>query len=149
MQTVPEHELQRFDDKLQRLQSMAPDGIAGILNIQLLSMTADKKSCVFRANTAPWMKNAAGTLHGGMGATLLDHTMGALLYCVKDGDGFCPTLELQSSYHRPLIPGKDVLVRVRVVSKSKHFGHMAAEVVQEDAPDIVCASGTSIYYLTD
>ena len=149
MHTISEQELRQIQDKLQRLQNMAPDGVAGILNIELISMAADRQSCVFRANTAAWMKNAGGTLHGGMIATVLDHAMGALLYSIKDGDAFCPTIEMQASYHRPLIPGKDVLIRTRVVAKTRRLGHMAAEVVQEDAPEITCASGTSIYFLTD
>ena len=135
--------------KLKKLQDMAPDGVSGILKLELLSFDPDTVSCVFLAKTEAWMKNGAGTLHGGLGATVLDHTMGALLYCTKESDAFCPTVELQTSYHRPLVPGKDVLVRVRIVSKSRRLAHIAAEACQADAPEKTCISGTAIYFLVE
>ena len=136
-------------DKLKQLQAMTPDGVSGILDLEMLSYDPVNSSCLFRAKTQPWMKNPAGTLHGGLSATILDHAMGALMFCLKEEEGFCPTVEMQTSYHRPLIPGKDVLVRARVVSKTKRFIHMAAEAAQDSAPEKTCISGTAIYYLTE
>lgn len=139
----------QMHDRLKQLQDLAPDGVSGILKLELVSFDLEKQTCVLRAKTEAWMKNGAGTLHGGMSATLLDHGMGALLYCIKEGNNFCPTVEMQSSYHRPLIPGKDVLISARVVARSRRLAHMAAEICQADVPGKTCVSGTAVYYLTD
>lgn len=141
--------LEQVQARLQQLQDLALDGVSGILKLELLSIDLEQQTGTFRACTEGWMKNAAQTLHGGLIATVLDHSMGALLYCTKDGDKFCPTVEMQASYHRPLIPGKTVLVKARVVAKSRKLAHIAAEVFQEDDPNKICASGTSVYFITD
>ena len=141
--------LEQVQARLQQLQDLAWDGVSGILKLELLSIDLEAQTGTFRVSTENWMKNAAGTLHGGMIATVLDHCMGALLYCTKDGDKFCPTVEMQSSYHRPLIPGQKILVNARIIAKSRKLAHIAAEVFQENAPDKVCASGTSVYFITD
>jgi len=142
----PETQMQK---KMKMLQDMAPDGVSGILRLEMVFCDPEEQTCMLRAKTEPWMKNAVGTLHGGLSATILDHSMGALLYCIKEGDAFCPTIEMQTSYHRPLEPGKDVLIKVRVVSKTKRLAHMAAEIYQEDAGDKVCVSGTAMYFLVE
>lgn len=140
---------ERMYSRLQKLRSKTADCVDGILQMEMLSCDPQQNICTFRIQTQPWMKNGAGTLHGGMSATILDHSMGALLYCIKDSDAFSPTVEMQASYHRPLAPGKEILSRVRVVSRSKRLAHMAAELFQADNPEKVCASGTAIYFLTE
>ena len=146
---LKEAEEARMRQRLQDLWTRSSGCLNSVLQMELISCDAEQQTCLFRAKTQSWMKNIAGTLHGGMGATILDHAMGAMLYCTKEGESFSPTVEMQASYHRPLIPEKDVLIKARIVAKSKRLAHMAAEVYQADDPKKVCVSGTSVYFITD
>ena len=140
---------ERFLRRLELLSSLASGALGDMLKMQFLSCEPEKGIFWFRAQTEEWMRNGSNTLHGGMGATILDQAMGGTYYCLKEGDNVCPTIEMQASYHRPIIPGKDVLLKVRVVSITRRLAHMAAEVYQADAPYRLCLSGTAIYFVTE
>ena len=96
--------------------------------------------------TEPWMRNFAGTLHGGLCATILDQAMGFVSYCLKDGKGAAPTVQLEVDFLRPLSPGEEVLVKVHVVSETKTLMNLTAEAVLASHPDKICLSGSGIYY---
>lgn len=128
------------------LHEIAPDSIGDLMQFQLISCDAEAEEYVLRCKTQSWMRNAAGTLHGGMCAAVLDQAMGFLAYCVKPGEGQAPTVQLQVSYHRPLIPGEDVLIRVAVISVTKSLIHLRAEAALSSSPDRVCVTGNAIYF---
>lgn len=92
------------------------------------------------------MRNIAGTLHGGLCATILDQAMGFVAYCVKQDEGIAPTIQMSVDYHRPLIPGERVLVKVRVISVTHSFLSLSAEAMDAEHPEKVCVSGSGIYY---
>lgn len=148
-ETHEETREERFCRRLELLSSMAPSTVGNLLDLRPVSCDWDRNIFVLHGRTEEWMRNGAGTLHGGMGATLLDHAMGGTFYCLKTGDSVSPTIEMQASYHRPLIPGKDVLIKVRAVSLTRRLAHMAAEVYQADAPERLCLSGTAVYFVTE
>ncbi len=50
------------------------------------------------------MRNIEGAVHGGFCATVADHVMGAVAYCVKAGEKIAPTIQLQIAYRRPIPP---------------------------------------------
>ena len=99
-----------------------------------------------RCQTQHWMRNIAGTLHGGMCATLVDQAMGCVAFCAKPGEGIAPTVEMNVTYHRPLIPGEDALIRVRLESAGKHLIHLASEVYCANEPDKLCLASTAVYF---
>ena len=92
------------------------------------------------------MRNVAGTLHGGMGATLADQAMWLVAYCLKEDPGVTATISMQLNYHRPLHPGQDVLLRVRVVSVTKSLISLAVETMQASGPDKICLTGSATYF---
>ena len=77
--------------------------------------------------------------------TIADQAMGLMAYIVKAGVRIAPAIELQLNYHRPLLPGEDVLLRVRVVSVTKTLIHMAAELYRSSAPEKLCISSHATY----
>ena len=93
------------------------------------------------------MRNVAGTLHGGMCATIVDQAMGSIAHCLMPGEGNAFTTELQVTYHRPLIPGEDVRIKVRALSATKNLIRLTSELYRESAPEKLCtsASGTWFY----
>ena len=133
-------------NRLALLHEVAPDSIGDLLRLELESYDPERQEYWLRGRTLEWMRNVAGTLHGGMGATLMDQTMGAVAYCLMPGEGFAPTIEMNVSYHRPLIPGEDVRVRVSVVSVTRSLIRLESRAYQADRPDRLCISATAAYF---
>ena len=128
------------------LHEVVPDSIGDLMHFSLVSCDAQTGEYVLRCETREWMRNVAGTLHGGMCATVVDQAMGFIAYCVKPGEGIAPTVQMQVTYHRPLIPGESVLVRVRVLSVTRSLMHLTAEACLEDAPEKLCLSSSATYF---
>lgn len=133
----------------QRLEQLHTDGagtIGDMLDLRLLEVNPEQGEVLLRCGTASWMRNLAGTLHGGMCATVVDQAMGCVAYCAKPGAGIAPTIQLQVSYHRPLIPGEDVLMRIRVLSVTGSLIHLSCEAMVASAPEKLCLSSTATYF---
>lgn len=136
--------IEQVKQRLAQLHEAAPDSAGDMLRLEPLE--GDGQSVLFRGRTAAWMRNAHGTLHGGMCATLADQAMGTAAFCVLPGEGIAPAIDLHLTYHRPLIPGENVLIRVRVVSQTKSLIHMSAELCRETAPEKLCVSASAAYF---
>ena len=66
-----------------------------------------------RCHTYSWMTNHRNDVHGGMIATILDHSMGIVcraIYEAMPGEAI-PTTSIAVNYARPVPVGKDVLRR--------------------------------------
>lgn len=92
------------------------------------------------------MRNAVGTLHGGISTTILDQAMGFLAFCLIPENGIAPSIQLQTVYHRPLVPGENMLVKVEAVSVTRTLLHFRGELYAEKSPEKLCVSGSGIYY---
>lgn len=137
---------EKLCERLKQLHTMAPDSIGDQLQLELVDWDLQDNVFVMRCKTQEWMRNIAGTLHGGMCATLVDQAMGCVAYCAKAGEGTAPTAQMNVSYHRPLIPGKDALIRVKVSSVGKHLIHLSAEAFLADEPEKLCLGATAVYF---
>ena len=133
-------------DRIQLVTDMIPGSIGDLMKFHLISCDPDRGEYILGCSTGEWMRNVAGTLHGGMCATIVDQAMGFIAYCVKPGKGIAPTVQMQVSYHRPLIPGKEVIVRVNVLSVTKSLMHLTSEAALAEEPDRVCLTSTGIYF---
>ena len=132
------------------LHQKAPGSIGDMMEFHILKEDRQKGEYILRCKTFGWMRNALGTLHGGMGATVVDQAMGFVAYSYMPGPGMTPTIQLQLNYHRPLVAGEDVVVRVRVVSVTRTLVSMTCEASVASDPDRICitASGTSYLKVT-
>ena len=136
----------RLQARLDTLHSRGAGTIGDMLNLSLVECDLEKGEFTMRCQTQEWMRNIAGTLHGGMCATVVDQAMGCVAYCAKPGEGIAPTIDLQVSYHRPLIPGEDVLIRVKVVSVTKSLMYLSSEASQVSRPDRICITSTATFF---
>lgn len=50
------------------------------------------------------------------------------------------------NYHRPLIPGEDVLIRVKVVSATKTLIRTVSELYRDNVPEKVCITASATYF---
>ena len=132
--------------RLTQLHSMAPGSIGDQMELELVDCQPEAGVYNMRCKTQNWMRNIAGTLHGGMCATLVDQAMGCVAFCAKPGEGIAPTVEMNVTYHRPLIPGEDVLIRVELTSVSRHLIHLRSQAFRCSQPDKVCIAATAVYF---
>jgi acyl-coenzyme A thioesterase PaaI-like protein len=137
---------QSIIDRIAELHAVAPGSIGDQMHYRLVRWDDEAREYVFSCRTFDWMRNGPGTLHGGMCATVIDQAMGFVAYCAKPGEGIAPTVSMQTSYHRALIPGQDVIVTVRMLSRTRSFMHFTAEAAQESAPEKLCLSGSATYF---
>lgn len=100
----------RVRNRIAEITREVPGSIGDMMHFTLLECDPEKGDYVMSCETAPWMRNFAGTLHGGLCATILDQAMGFVSYCLKPGEGTAPTVQMEIDYHRPLMPGESVIV---------------------------------------
>lgn len=108
----------------------APGGFAGRLGARVGS--ADDGSASLTLEVTDEHPNPAGTLHGGVLATLVDTAMGTAVRTTT-GDGEVPaTSQLTVTYLRPGSTGS-LVVTGRVRTRGEHLTVCEAEVEQDGA----------------
>ena len=132
--------------RLASIHTLAPGSIGAQMNYSLIDAAEDAQEYTLLCHTFAWMRNIPGTLHGGMCATVVDQAMGFIAYCLKSSDGTAPTVQMSVDYHRPLIPGEDVLVKVKVVALTRSLMRLSAEAFQASNPNRVCLTSTATYF---
>lgn len=135
----------RIRETIRLTGELAPATIGEALHFTLLLCDAERGEYVLSCRTDGWMRNALGTLHGGITATALDHAMGVIANSIRSDKGFAPTVQLQVSYHRPVTAGQELRLRVQVVSVSSKLTHLTAQVFSASEVESL-ASATGIYY---
>ena len=130
---------EKIEARIASFHQIAPCAICDMFPFTVLSV--DEDSCRLQCGTEFWMRNTFGALHGGMASTILDQAMSLAAYCVKTNEGTTPCVEMQLSFHRPVQPGEDVVVSVRVLSVTKSLIRLSSELQQHDKLR-VSATGT-------
>jgi uncharacterized protein (TIGR00369 family) len=100
---------------------------------------ADDGSALLRFSAREEHLNQAGTLHGGVMATLVDTAMGAAVRSTVDDD-VPATSQLTVTYLRPGKPG-NLTVTARVRSRGEHLTVCDADV-EQDGRSLVHAVAT-------
>lgn len=144
--TDAEEMKQLLEHWIAELHRHAPDSIGDLLHFSVKDCDPEAKNYEFLIGTEQWMQNAFGSLHGGIIATMLDQGMGMLATCLMHGQGITPSIQLNITYHRPLLPKKEILLKVHVDSVTKTLLHLRAEAMHSDAPEKLCVTGTGIFY---
>ena len=129
---------------LEQLQALIASGtrpaIGSALDFDLVEVAAGH--AVFEGTPGPSVMNLVGTVHGGYAATLLDSACGAAVHTrISSTQGYT-TLELKTSYHRPMTAEAG---RVRAEASLISFGRRAAfaSAALTDAAGRVIATATS------
>lgn len=132
--------------RIAQLHEAAPDSIGDLFQFELLSCDEAAGKYRFRCRTQPWMRNPAGTLHGGMSAAIADQAMGFVAFCLLTSEGFAPTIQMQTEYLCPVQPEKELTVTVYISSVSRSMVHLRCEIAHADCEASVCVSATGIYF---
>ena len=116
----------------------AADGFAQRLGAEV--QEADDGSARIRFEARDEHLNPAGTLHGGVLATLVDTAMGTAVRSATSDDDVPATSQLTVTYLRPGKPGV-LEVTARVRTKGEHLTVCEADV-EQDGREIVHAVAT-------
>lgn len=114
--------------------------------LRLVRCDPERNEYLISARTAGWMRNAVDHVHGGICTAFLDQAMGCVCHCQKESAEIAPTIEMNLSFHRPVLTDSKILIKVQVVSVTRHLIRMASQLVMEDAPEKVCVSATATFY---
>ncbi len=104
------------------------DGFAGRLGVS--GESAQDGAARLTLHAADEHLNPAGTLHGGVLATLVDSAMGLAARSAHDGDGAPATSQLTVTYLSPGRPGP-LTVTAQVRKRGEHLLVCDADVEQE------------------
>ena len=132
--------------RLRYAQQHLAGTLTAMLDLKLVECNEAENLFVYIGKTAPWMINFHGTLHGGMAATLVDQAMGHTAFCIKQGPGITPTVDMTVKYHRPLMADEDVLMKVRLISKTRTLMYITCEAYRASMPDKICVTSTATYF---
>ena len=130
-----------------QLHERAPESIGDLLRFRVGPCDPKAGDYSFFASTEEWMKNAFGSLHGGIISTILDQGMGMLCHCLMNGSAITPTVQMNVTYHQPLMPGDGMLLKVYVESVTRTLIYTRAEAVNEIQPDKLCVTATGIFFI--
>jgi len=106
----------------------APDGFARRLGVAVEKVADGSAHLGFEA-TAEHL-NPAGTVHGGVLATLVDTAMGTAVRSATDDGDVPATSQLTVTYLRPGTPGR-LEVTARVRTRGEHLTVCEADVEQD------------------
>lgn len=143
---------QKNEDMMQMLRmhfsnaKLDQNAIAAQVSAKPESCCAADQTARFSMMVMPAHLNPQGFMHGGVTATMFDHTMGSLIKCCRSDGKFGPTVNLNISYHRPIRSGEKLHIQTRVISAGKTFINTEGKCWQDDEMR-PCASATGIFYL--
>src|SRR3954462_6133702 len=115
-----------------------PGGVAGRLGVVIREVTEGSARLELEATDEHL--NPAGTVHGGVLATLVDTAMGTAIRSMSDDGDVPATSQLTVTYLRPGKPGR-LEVGARVRTRGEHLTVCAADVDQ-DGRNLVHAVAT-------
>lgn len=138
---------QRLNYWIGQIHNRAPGSIGDLLRFRVGPCSPAAGEYSFYASTDNWMQNAFGSLHGGIIGTILDQGMGMLATCLMEGKAITPTVQMNVTYHRPLTPGDDILLKVHVETMTRTLIYMRAEAMNADSPERLCVSATGIFFI--
>lgn len=138
---------QRLGHWIALLHERAPGSVGDLLRFQVGPCDPEAGVYCFYASTEDWMRNAFGSLHGGMITTVLDQGMGMLATCLMNGTAITPTVQMNVIYHRPLSPGDKLLLRIHVETMTRTLIHMRAEAMNALQNERLCVTATGMFYI--
>ena len=106
-----------------------------------MSLETVSDGVVAEIDIGPKHLNPNGVAHGGVIFTMLDTAMGkATMEVIPDGC-FCATIEIQTRFLRPLMPGPCV-AKVPVTKPGRTIVHLGGEVFDAAERLVATASGS-------
>lgn len=111
-----------------------------LLGFKLIQIDLDEKRLEASFTIKPEFLNPHGSVQGGLVTGFLDEVMSGALFMATDLKAATPTLEMKTSFLRPLTTQTARAVG-RVVRQGSAFGFTSGELFNSD--DVLCATATA------
>lgn len=109
-----------------------------------IELEGAQSGAIGRVHFGPEHQGAPGLVHGGLLATLIDETMGAVVY---GGKVTRVTAEMTVRYRRPTPVGTDLVCRASLGDVSGRRFTVLATITAADASDDVLVEAEAVYVL--
>lgn len=90
------------------------------------------------------MTNPAGIVHGGVIASMLDETIGLMMYCLSEPD-FKASINLVTDFLSPAKTGDHLLVKARVTKQGRNLFHGVAEMYRLADMRLIATGSSHMY----
>ncbi len=128
----------------QLLSTGQPEAFSAYIPPRFLRCNFQENTLAYVFDTEPKMANPAGNVHGGVIATMLDTTMGALIYYMA-GEKITPTISMKVDYVVPGIVGRPMYVGVKCTRCGKTMAYITCKAWQGDE-DKPIATADAVYF---
>ena len=112
------------------------------LGMELLAVDQDAMTIRMGFDVSASFSNPTGAIQGGFLTAMLDEAMSTCCIIASNVTMTAPTLELKTSYMRPLFPGRAEAV-ARILKFGKSTAFMEAELLDPEGQMVAKASATA------
>lgn len=137
---------QEMEARFQNLQNRStnPDEFNWMINPSFYACSYEQKQLTLSFPTEPWERNPHDVLHGGMICTFFDCTFGCLTAYLT-GESIT-TIQLSTSYLKPVQIGETALVTVKASSIGKTIIHLTGELWCKES-GILASTATAAFMI--
>jgi uncharacterized protein (TIGR00369 family) len=125
---------------------LPPPPVAQLMGFSIVE--AERGRAVFAVEPAEWMYNPIGSVHGGIGATLLDSCMGCAVHTTLEAGVGYTTADLHVRYIRAMTTSTGrVLAEGRVVHAGRRMATAEGRLTTEDGETLLAHATTGCVIL--
>lgn len=110
----------------------------------LVTADVDNMSYVCSFNTADWMSNPAGQVHGGISATIADNAMGCLC-TLYNSLCFTPTVSMNMNYLCPIPACSTIFVEAKIDKLGHNIIYTSAKMWTAGNEENPCVTATGVF----
>lgn len=137
-----------METSLRKFVTILKEGNPGAFNSMVvpsfLRCSFKENTLVYDFEVKPWMANPHGAIHGGIIATMLDTTMGALAYYMA-GEKITPTITMKVDYVAPGLMDLPVHAGCKCTRCGGTMAYITCKAWQADE-DKPFATADGVYY---
>lgn len=119
---------------------LSPPPITNLFDVRLLSV--ESGAVVFGCTPDHSVLNPMGGVHGGVACTLLDSALGCAAHSTLPPATGHTSIEIKTSFLRPLVPGEAVEARGRVTKAGRRVIFTEGEIVDGEGRVLATATST-------
>ena len=90
------------------------------------------------------MTNPAGIVHGGVISSMIDETIGVMMYCLSEPD-FKASINLVTDFLSPATPGDSLLVKAFATKHGRNLFHAVAEMYRVSDQRLIATGSSHMY----
>jgi acyl-coenzyme A thioesterase 13 len=94
------------------------------------------------------MTNPAGIMHGGVTASMIDETIGMMMYCLGEPH-FKASINLVVDFLSAARPGDTLLVKAKLTKQGRNLFHAVAEMIRKDDLRLIATGSAHMYSMVD